>query len=80
MYQILFALIVCEFSADVLKGMCSKQKNILEEKAAYLSPKEKRKCEQKICISGFFEKFLKYGGIVYAVLAVILKFLQLIIT
>lgn len=34
MYQILFALIVCEFSADVLKGMCNKQKNILEEKSA----------------------------------------------
>ena len=79
MYQILFVLIVCEFSADILKGMCSKQKNILEEKSAYLSPKEKRKCEQKIRISSFFEKFLKYGGIVYAVLAVVLKFLQLII-
>ncbi len=79
MYQILFVFIVCQFSAQVLKDMCSQQKNILKEKSAYLSPKEKMKCEQKIRISNFFEKFLKYGSMVYAVLSVILKFVQLII-
>lgn len=78
MKSAVLVFIICQVSAIILDETKKAQISNLENKSKSMSPKEKIKCEQKICISKFFGNFLKYGSMVYLILSIILKVLNTI--